>query len=236
MLSWEEEQIQSLLSAKTETAFFAVLSRIALKLGFDYCAFGMRLPLPIADPKVITLNNYSTSWQQRYTQENYIAVDPTVSHGMKSTLPLVWSDEVFSKSRAFWEDAQSHGLRIGWAQSCHDRRGVSGLLSLARSNDQFSISELNDISLKMSWLTQAAQQGLSRLLVPKFLPEANADLTPREIEVLRWTADGKTSNEVGDIMHISERTVNFHVTNALIKLNAPNKTAAAIKAAMLGML
>ncbi len=236
MLSWQEEQIQSLLSAKNDAAFFAVLSRITLKLGFDFCSYVMRLPLPVADPKLVILNNYSPSWQQRYMQENYIAVDPTVALGMKSTSPILWSDEIFAKSRAFWEDAQAHGLNVGWAQSCHDSRGIGGMLSLARSDDNLTTAELNDISLKMSWLAQASHQALSRLIVPKFLPEAATELTLREIEVLRWTADGKTSNEVGDIMHISERTVNFHVTNALIKLNAPNKTAAAIKAALLGML
>ena len=110
MLSWQEEQIQSLLSAKTDVAFFATLSCIALKLGFDYCAYGMRLPIPVAHPKLITLSNYSASWQQRYSQENYIAIDPTVAHGVKSTMPLIWSDDVFSKSHLFWEDAQAHGL------------------------------------------------------------------------------------------------------------------------------
>jgi LuxR family transcriptional regulator len=53
---------------------------------------------------------------------------------------------------------------------------------------------------------------------------------------LRWTADGKTSSEVGEILYISERTVNFHVNNALIKLGAANKTAGVIKAAALGFL
>lgn len=81
-----------------------------------------------------------------------------------------------------------------------------------------------------------AHEGLPRLLVPKLMPEAAAKLTVREIEVLRWTADGKTSSEVGEIMHISERTVNFHVTNTLLKLGAANKTGAAIKAAILGLL
>jgi LuxR family transcriptional regulator len=63
-----------------------------------------------------------------------------------------------------------------------------------------------------------------------------SDLTLRELEVLRWTADGKTSGEVGQIMHISERTVNFHVNNALSKLGAVNKTAGVVKAAMLRLL
>jgi LuxR family transcriptional regulator len=61
-------------------------------------------------------------------------------------------------------------------------------------------------------------------------------LSPREIEVLKWTGDGKTSSEISDIIHISERTVNFHIGNAITKLNTPNKTAAVIRAAMLGIL
>ena len=61
-------------------------------------------------------------------------------------------------------------------------------------------------------------------------------LTAREVEVLRWTADGKTSHEVGQIMAISERTVNFHINNSLLKLGANNKTSGVIKAAMLRLL
>lgn len=88
----------------------------------------------------------------------------------------------------------------------------------------------------MSWLAQAAHEGMAQLLVSKLMPGAAVDLSAREIEVLRWTAEGKTSRDVGEIMHIAERTVNFHVNNALIKLGTANKTAAAIKAAMLGLL
>lgn len=103
MVSWQEIQIQSLLTAESDVAFFAVLSGIANKLGFDYCAYGMRMPLPISQPKMIMLNNYSTAWQQRYAKENYRAADPTVAHGMRSTLPLIWSDAIGTQSRPFWE-------------------------------------------------------------------------------------------------------------------------------------
>jgi LuxR family transcriptional regulator len=41
---------------------------------------------------------------------------------------------------------------------------------------------------------------------------------------------------VADILRIAERTVNFHINNAVVKLNANNKTAAAIRAAVLGLL
>lgn len=236
MESWQEIQIQSLLSTENEIELFAALSRAANELGFEYCAYGMRMPLSISKPKVFMLNNYSQDWQQRYVQENYLAVDPTVAHGTRSVMPLVWTDKVFSSCRPFWEEARAHGLRVGWAQSCYNAMGVGGLLTLARSHDNLSAKELGDRSLRMTWLAQAAHEGMARLLVSKLMPEASVELSAREIEVLRWTAEGKTSGDVREIMQISERTVNFHINNTLIKLGAANKTAAAIKAAVLGLL
>ncbi|MGS0740412.1 autoinducer binding domain-containing protein [Glaciimonas sp. GG7] len=236
MLSWQEKQTEALFSVKNDATFFVALLSAAKDLGFDYCAYGMRMPLPISQPKLIRFNNYSSSWQQRYEEANYLEVDPTVVHAAQSTIPILWSDTIVAASRPFWEDAQGHGLKVGCAQSFHDGRGNVGLLSLSRSEDHLTIKELGDISLKISWLAQIAHQALSRLLVEKLTPEAAANLTAREVEVLRWTADGKTSSEVGEIIGISERTVNFHVNNTLLKLGVTNKTAVAVKAAVLGLL
>jgi LuxR family transcriptional regulator len=236
MVGWQEEHLQALMSAGSETGIFDVVTRIAAGLGFTYCAFGMRMRLPISLPKVFVINNYSSSWQQRYEAEDYIRIDPTVAHGTHSVMPLIWSDEVFKHARNMWEDARAHGLRVGWAQSCHDAQGVGGMLTLARSDDDFSADELRANSPQMSWLVQAVHTSMARLLVPRMMPATDTPLTSREAEVLRWTGDGKTSREIGDIMHISEHTANFHIKNSLVKLNAANKTAAVVKALMLGML
>jgi LuxR family transcriptional regulator len=88
----------------------------------------------------------------------------------------------------------------------------------------------------LDWLTQVAHMAMSHIIVPKLLPELSTDLSSREISVLRWTAEGKTAGEISDILAISERTVNFHINNTMVKLNAANKTAAAIRAAVLGLL
>jgi LuxR family quorum-sensing system transcriptional regulator SolR len=236
MNAWREAQFQALLNAKSEEAIFAVLSRAARELGFDYCAYGMRVPVPVTRPKVYMLNNYPADWQRRYAQENYLAIDPTVAHGMRSVMPLVWSEKIFATCRGFWEEARAHGLRVGWAQSCYNANGVGGLMTLARSHDDLSSTELEDRTAQMSWLAQAAHETFCPLVLVKLAPETTAGLSAREIEVLRWTAEGKTSGEIGMIMNIAERTVNFHVNNAVAKLGASNKTAATIKAAMLGLL
>ncbi|MEM4990733.1 LuxR family transcriptional regulator [Collimonas sp. H4R21] len=236
MINWQEQKIQSILNAESVSALFSTLSEITKHLGFDYCAYDMRLPWPLAQPKGIALNNYPVDWQQRYAQQEYVKIDPTVTHGKRSTLPLVWSHRDSIVNASFWEDARLHGLHAGWAQSRYDARGISGLLNLSRTDDSVSSEKLRETAWKLSWLIDVVHEGLSRLLIRKHLPEALNDLTAREIEVLRWTADGKTSGEIGNIMGISDRTVNFHISNTLKKFNTTNKTAAAAKAVMFGLL
>jgi DNA-binding CsgD family transcriptional regulator len=61
-------------------------------------------------------------------------------------------------------------------------------------------------------------------------------LSARELEVLRWTADGKTADEIAPALGITARTVNFHIANVMDTLDVPNKTAAVAKAIIKGWL
>jgi DNA-binding CsgD family transcriptional regulator/tetratricopeptide (TPR) repeat protein len=61
-------------------------------------------------------------------------------------------------------------------------------------------------------------------------------LSRRERDCLSWTAQGKRSWDIGRIFGISENTVNFHLKNAIRKLGANSRTAAAMKAAQLVLL
>jgi len=51
----------------------------------------------------------------------------------------------------------------------------------------------------------------------------SGSISPREKEVLKWIIEGKTNWEIGVILHISERTVKFHVQNLMKKLRATNR-------------
>lgn len=236
MKNWQEDHLQVLLTIKDENELFNQIARFGQQLGFEYCAYGLRMPVPLTRPATLMYNNYPDAWKNKYVQEGYLAVDPTVKHGLRSHMPLVWSDEVFAGARNLWEDARAHGLRVGWAQANRDAQGIGGMLSVARSAEILTRKELEDKNYKLSWLVQIAHQGMVQCVADRLLPEAQAKLSSREIEVLRWTAEGKTSSEVAQLINISERTVNFHISNAMNKLGAANKTSAAIRAAMLGLL
>lgn len=236
IVDWQGAQIEALATARTEAELYAVLTSAARDLGFDYVAFGLRQPLPLSNPKTHMVNNYPSEWQERYVREGYLAVDPTVTHGIRSVAPLVWTDALFRSAPNFWEDAHAHGIRYGWAQSHYDAQGSVGMLTVARSHEVVTEGELKEKSMRLSWLVQAIHEQMGRVVAAKQPPMPAISLTAREVEVLRWTADGKTSGEIGQIMDISERTVNFHINNSLEKLGANNKTAGVIKAAMLRLL
>jgi LuxR family quorum-sensing transcriptional regulator LasR len=62
------------------------------------------------------------------------------------------------------------------------------------------------------------------------------ELTPCELECLKWCADGKSSWEIANILHCAEATVNFHVSNIRRKLNVTTRRQAVVKAIRLGMI
>jgi len=51
-------------------------------------------------------------------------------------------------------------------------------------------------------------------------------ITTKELEILKWLKEGKTSWETASILNKSERVVKFHIDNILKKLNAMNRTQA----------
>lgn len=59
---------------------------------------------------------------------------------------------------------------------------------------------------------------------------ADVGLSNREIEVLTWVAQGKTSDEIATIMNLTKRTVDFHTDNARTKLGVATRIQAVVQA------
>lgn len=215
---------------------FEKLETVVRMLGFEYCAYGLRFPLPGAKPRTLMLSSYPKAWQRRYAQAGYLKIDPTVRHGLRSRQPLVWSDEVFASAPALWAEAQEAGLRVGWAQSSIDSYGVCGMLTVVRGGEPLSAAELVSKELQLRGLANMAHLTLGDILRRELVPTRAPALTPRELQVLRWEAAGKTTAEVAEILGMVVDTVKFHTRRAAAKLGATNRTAAAVRATMLGLL
>ena len=93
----------------------------------------------------------------------------------------------------------------------------------------------DEIEMRLQTLVQLSLLALTRLADHTVMtPEMK--FSKREREILKWTAEGKTSAEIAMILSISENTVNFHQKNMQKKFNAPNKTQIACYAAATGII
>ena len=237
MDNWREEYLNRITRhGQSEVETFDELAHIAKELGFEYCSFGMRVPVLGEAPLEFWSTTYPESWQIDFMAHDYMRIDPTIEKALRDPLPVIWTDELFKRQRAFWEDAQAHHVRFGWTVATYGQRSSVGLLSLARSENRITSKELTEVEAKLMWVAHTANGVIGTRIVEKLSPAATHDLTQREREVLRWTAAGKTSAEIGAILGISTRTINFHVLAVFDKLGVVNKAQAAVKAQMNGLL
>ncbi|MEA2984635.1 MAG: hypothetical protein QOD94_889 [Alphaproteobacteria bacterium] len=75
-------------------------------------------------------------------------------------------------------------------------------------------------------LAVARRKGDWEVIEPVPVPAHVHSLSLREREVLWWAAQGKSAQDIADILQITKRTVDEHTQHAMHKLGAANKTGA----------
>lgn len=235
----ETAQLVQLLESKDAESWRQSLFQLTHTLGLDQVMYAVVHSRHAQYENAFVQTNYSTEWRERYDAERFAYVDPTVSHCLVSTLPIVWQPEAFSTpgGRALYEEASSHGMRTGVTLPIHGPGGEVGLLSLASdapAGEKFS----REIAHHMGELTLIRDYAFAASL-PFSHPEGTEPaprLTRRELEVLNWVMVGKSSWEISMITRCSEATVNFHLANVRQKFNVNTRQQAVVKAIALGML
>jgi len=138
-----------------------------------------------------------------------------------------------------WEEQARFGYRTGIALALHLPEGRHFMLGMDRAEPLPSNpGELTRLVADLQLFAVYAQDAAWRVVMPRD-PSANnnlARLTPRELECLRWTMDGKTAWEVGGILNITERTAVLHLNNAMHKLGCTTKHQAVLKALRMGLI
>jgi NarL family two-component system response regulator LiaR len=78
--------------------------------------------------------------------------------------------------------------------------------------------------------------GIARKLVGSSDREGNKDLSPREMQVLRFAARGNRNRDIAAELGVSTRTVEGHLTSIFNKLGVSSRTEAIVQAAAQGLL
>ncbi|WP_136478236.1 autoinducer binding domain-containing protein [Pseudomonas sp. DG56-2] len=234
MNQWRERQLEILLNETDEIKRFELASALAKSLNMEYFSFTACLHSQALHPPVETFNNYPKAWNDRYWQCAYADIDPVFAHCQASALPILWHEEVFQSTPEFRDACCCHGLRFGWSQSHHDVHKNHSILSVARSHTPVSMEEFHNNAGHTLWMCNLMHElMLARQL--KMNPPAY-QLSHRELEVLKWSAAGKTAGDIACILTLSQSTVHFHIRNFITKMDCTNKAGAIGKAGVDGLL
>jgi LuxR family quorum-sensing system transcriptional regulator SolR len=231
----QDDVLHAISTASSDEAAFMILKEEARRLGMEGVSWVLKPPVTFEDGKIATFDSYSAEWRARYFQNNYLACDPTVKHGLTSMRPLLWS-ETKELAPEFWEDADSFGLRVGFAQSLWDRHGNCSMLSLSRDRMEFSQAELALKLPQLSWLALVAHTGMVRHIIPAETMNAPAALSRRETETLQLVSTGLTSQQIADRLRVTKATIDRHMEAVRSKLQAENKVDAVVKAIRWGLI
>ena len=84
--------------------------------------------------------------------------------------------------------------------------------------------------------SKVLQRVRSTSSVPEIAETIRAELSDREIEVLKLIANGKDNAQIAGELHISPKTVKNHISNILMKLQIDNRIQAAVYAVKSGIV
>lgn len=231
------DTLEGLLACNTQEDLRRAVGEHAAQLGFDSWVYAANPNGARALPYF--LGAVPAAWLSHYVKKGRMSVDPVVAHCRDHATPLMWTAEGTSgvwtrRCPAFFREAANFGLKSGVSVPVHGLGCQWGLLSVATSakrSEQLTLQNLAALQLLATFTHEAGHRFATT-------PQTGLDvhLTARELECLRWAAEGKTGWEIGRLLGISERTVVFHVENAAHKLGVFGRRQAVARAIALHLI
>jgi LuxR family transcriptional activator of conjugal transfer of Ti plasmids len=187
------------------------------------------------------LTNYPREWDLRYEEQNYVNHDLVGRHAMRVARPFSWSeigryDDFTRRQRAIFDEATEFGIRSGGSIGISGPGLIKAQFTVTSSVSKAEFAKL--FAARRHEVLLVATYVHERLFQLGFLDAAplNLHLSPHELDILTWTAEGKTRGEISEIMAVSEETIKTHFSSIFRKLGVRNKTHAAAVALMNGLI
>jgi len=192
---------------------------------------------PFLEPIQHITSGYPEPYQQIYRDRGFILRDPSVAYCQTQTKPLIWDETMYSAdSCEVMEESRKYGLGHGLSVPVRDGPRVVSMLSLARDKAFESAAEKEHVLTVGALLANTVHVVTKNIIVPEMERDLQAKLTPREKEVLKWIAEGKSNSVIATILNLAEATVDFHIRNLFKKLNVVSRTQACVHAVMMGLI
>lgn len=209
------------------------------RLGFDTVTAITVIDHFLADSEFIVIDNSTAAAKVMLEEGGKGLKDPVMQHCKRNAVPIIWDQTTYISAgqSEMWEAQARYGYSTGICLALHLPEGRHFVLGVDRDRPlPHASQELTRMVADLQLFAVLAQDAALRVLLPTVPDASSVSLTPRELESLRWTMEGKTAWEVGNILGISERTAVLHLTNATHKLDCVNKHQAVLKALRLKLI
>lgn len=215
--------------------FLGHLNGLCQTLGVEYASYAATNPV---SGKLHAFTTYPEAWKDHYMGHNLHLIDPTLHAAARSIAPVDWRrleqdssfQDVFGPARDF--DLPSTGLTV-------PVRGPMGDIGLFSVTAQMTPQDWRRLTGSMMGQLQTAAVHLhDTVMTSDALTRAlrYPNLSTREREVLQWVAAGKSQQDIGDILSISNRTVEVHLRSAREKLCTLTTAQAVGRAVSMGLV
>jgi DNA-binding CsgD family transcriptional regulator len=222
---------------KTQFDVFRFMKRVTEMYGAR--AF-MVMNMPGATAQELASSSIITNWPAdlltEFDQTSLLSGSPVLAHLRRASIPLRFDIDTIGTQRDALSGEVSKALFTRFRMNrgayfpVHDSTGARGAVSFIGDREPFDTQE-------MMQLAYIAAHVFNRLAEIREMDSRNSDmLTERELDCLNWTAAGKTSVEIAEILTLSEHTINHYLNRATKKLDAVNRTQAVAKALRLGLI
>jgi DNA-binding CsgD family transcriptional regulator len=194
---------------------------------------------PGRDPVCVTIGNVPQAFLDSSRNAEDAKRDPVLRRLKRMKVPFAYSQDLYVRDGAgdLWEEQARFGYHTGISVALHLENHKHFFLGVDRERAlPEGVDEVTQLLASLQLLAVHAQDAALRLLGVQTGAADVPRLTARELEVLRWTMDGKSAWAVGEILSVSENTVNFHLRNVFRKLGSSSKHQAVLKAMALGLL
>lgn len=222
--------VAQIRAAETPEMVLAQVERTLDGYGVDAFAFN-RIPKPGLCFDAVTYGvKAPEDWLKVWSERNYHQIDPGLNIAATSIEPFIYSLKALKtdeRSREVLRSAEDFGMHQGMMVPVPGLAGTEGVVWFNGTGIKPFMPILHIIGLY-------AFSRLRELAEPS--SKDTVGLTPREREILSWIANGKSSWEVSEILTISRRTVEWHLSRVMQKLGTVNRTQTVLEALRRGLI
>jgi DNA-binding CsgD family transcriptional regulator len=227
--------------ASSQEEVFQLFQTALRDLGYDSVVYSLLTDHPSIGRKAGhgVMGNYPTDWMGYYLAKGYFEKDPIPKHAFTTSAAYTWehvvkNSSITAQQKRVMNEAQDAKLFSGAAVAIYGPNFEVAGVGIASS-----VGGVKPSRDTLSFVRALAHQfhlAYSQFDVPRAVPVKQVYLTPREREVLSYSAEGKSTPVIAAILSISADTVSFHLKNIYAKLNVSSRQTAVVKAIRLGLI